>query len=45
MSEKMIKLVSADGAEFFVHRKCAMVSGTIRTMLEGQFAEVQIHSF
>ena len=35
----MIKLVSAEGHEFYVHRKCAMVSGTIKTMLAGQFAE------
>ena len=35
----MIKLVSAEGHEFYVHRKCAMVSGTIKVMLSGQFAE------
>lgn len=37
--DKMIKLISGDGLEFYVHRKCAMVSGTIKMMLEGQFAE------
>eukprot|EP01041_Mallomonas_annulata_P008963 gene8963-18550_t len=35
----VIKLVSAEGHEFFVDRKCAMVSGTIKAMLSGQFAE------
>jgi hypothetical protein len=31
----MIKLISAEGHEFFVNRKCAMVSGTIKAMLSG----------
>ena len=35
----MIKLKSAEGHEFFIDRRCAMVSGTIKTMLSGQFAE------
>jgi transcription elongation factor B subunit 1 len=35
----LIKLVSAEGHEFYVHKKCAMVSGTIKVMLAGQFAE------
>lgn len=35
----MIKLKSAEGHEFFVDRRCAMVSGTIKSMLAGQFAE------
>jgi transcription elongation factor B subunit 1 len=35
----LIKLISAEGHEFYIHKKCAMVSGTIRTMLRGQFAE------
>mmetsp|Transcript_13245 Transcript_13245/g.13302 ORF Transcript_13245/g.13302 Transcript_13245/m.13302 type:complete len:101 (-) Transcript_13245:197-499(-) len=35
----VIKIVSAEGHEFFVDRKCAMVSGTIKAMLQGQFAE------
>ena len=35
----MIKIKSAEGHEFFVDRKCAMVSGTIKSMLSGQFAE------
>lgn len=30
-----IKLISAEGHEFFVDRKCAMVSGTIKAMLAG----------
>ena len=30
-----IKLVSSDGQEFFIDRDCAMVSGTIRSMLDG----------
>jgi elongin-C len=38
-SKSMIKLVSAEGHEFYVHKKCAMVSGTIKVMLAGQFAE------
>jgi transcription elongation factor B subunit 1 len=35
----LIKLISAEGHEFYVHKKCAMVSGTIKAMLAGQFAE------
>lgn len=31
----LIKLVSAEGHEFYVHKKCAMVSGTIKVMLAG----------
>jgi transcription elongation factor B subunit 1 len=34
-----IKLISAEGHEFFVDRRCAMMSGTIKSMLSGQFAE------
>lgn len=34
-SSSMIKLISAEGHEFFVNRKCAMVSGTIKAMLSG----------
>lgn len=34
-----VKLISAEGHEFFVDRRCAMVSGTIKSMLSGQFAE------
>lgn len=30
-----VKLVSGDGQEFFVERECALLSGTIRAMLEG----------
>ena len=29
-----MKLISAEGHEFYVDKKCAMVSGTIKTMLE-----------
>lgn len=38
-NNSLIKLKSAEGHEFFVDRKCAMVSGTIKAMLSGQFAE------
>mmetsp|Transcript_8105 Transcript_8105/g.9787 ORF Transcript_8105/g.9787 Transcript_8105/m.9787 type:complete len:113 (+) Transcript_8105:103-441(+) len=35
-----VKLVSAEGHEFLVERKIAIAgSGTLRTMLEGQFRE------
>lgn len=37
----MVILKSAEGHEFFVDRKCAMVSGTIKAMLSGQFAEIR----
>ena len=30
-----VKLISADGHEFIVDRKAAMVSGTIKSMLSG----------
>lgn len=37
MSDELdyIKLISADDHEFLVHRSCAMVSGTIKSMLSG----------
>lgn len=35
----MIKLISAERHEFYVDRRCALVSGTIRNMLSAQFAE------
>jgi len=35
----VIKLKSAEGHEFYIDRRCAMVSGTIKSMLTGQFAE------
>lgn len=35
----LIKLISAEGHEFYIHRKCAMVSGAIKNVLAGQFAE------
>lgn len=39
---KYVKLVSAEGNEFFVERKIAVASsGTIRTMLESKFRESQ----
>jgi hypothetical protein len=34
-----ISIVSMDGHEFVLDRKCAMMSGTIRSMLEGDFIE------
>ena len=34
-----VKLISAEGHEFFVNRRVALVSGTIKNMLSGQFAE------
>ncbi|CAK4122961.1 unnamed protein product [Aphanomyces euteiches] len=34
-----VKLISAEGQEFYVVRKCAMVSGTIKAMLTGHFSE------
>ena len=37
-----VKLVSAEGHEFFMDKEIAMASSTtIRTMLEGQFREAQ----
>ena len=36
-----VKLISSDGHEFYVDRRCAMVSGTIKAMLTGQFAEAK----
>eukprot|EP01111_Echinosteliopsis_oligospora_P018701 TRINITY_DN871_c0_g1_i1.p1 TRINITY_DN871_c0_g1~~TRINITY_DN871_c0_g1_i1.p1 ORF type:complete len:104 (-),score=28.36 TRINITY_DN871_c0_g1_i1:196-507(-) len=30
-----VKLISADGHEFIVAKKCALVSGTIKSMLSG----------
>ncbi|KAJ3385822.1 hypothetical protein HDU84_002004 [Entophlyctis sp. JEL0112] len=42
-SEDYVKLISADGFEFIIDRKCAMASGTIKNMLSspGQFTEAQ----
>ena len=34
-----VKLISAEGHEFFVDRKCAQTSGTIKAMLSGSFTE------
>lgn len=36
---KMITLVSSDGQEFLVEKRAALVSGTIKSMLEGSFME------
>lgn len=37
-----VKLVSAEGSEFYIDRKVAIsASKTIRTMLEGQFREAK----
>eukprot|EP01088_Endostelium_zonatum_P007317 TRINITY_DN19545_c0_g1_i1.p1 TRINITY_DN19545_c0_g1~~TRINITY_DN19545_c0_g1_i1.p1 ORF type:complete len:102 (-),score=21.48 TRINITY_DN19545_c0_g1_i1:213-518(-) len=33
--EDTVKLISAEGHEFIIDRKAAMVSGTIRSMLSG----------
>lgn len=38
-SSRIIKIISAEGHEFFIEKRCAMVSGTIKAMLSGQFAE------
>mmetsp|Transcript_15781 Transcript_15781/g.48888 ORF Transcript_15781/g.48888 Transcript_15781/m.48888 type:complete len:109 (-) Transcript_15781:34-360(-) len=34
-----VKLISAEGHEFYVDRKSANTSGTIKAMLSGQFTE------
>ena len=34
-----VKLISAEGHEFFVDRQCAQTSGTIKAMLSGSFTE------
>ena len=34
-----VKLISKEGHEFYVDRKCAMMSGTIKAMLSGGFME------
>jgi hypothetical protein len=34
-STETVKFISADGHEFVVDRKCALVSGTIKSMLSG----------
>eukprot|EP01084_Bolivina_argentea_P091208 164204_1 len=39
VSAGYVKLVSTEGDEFWVDRKCAMVSKVIKTMLEGNFTE------
>lgn len=40
-----MKLVSAEGAEFWVDRKCAMVSGTIKAMLSGGYCHFSMKFF
>ena len=37
--DEYIKLVSGDGHEFFVDKRAAIVSKTIKAMLEGGFSE------
>ncbi|KAJ3414829.1 hypothetical protein HDV05_005986 [Chytridiales sp. JEL 0842] len=41
MADETVKLISVDGFEFIIDRKCAMASGTIKNMLSspGQFTE------
>lgn len=39
IKSNIIKLISAEGHEFIVDKRCAMVSGTIKAMLQSQFAE------
>ena len=34
-----VKLIASDGTEVILDRRAAMVSGTIKAMLSGQFAE------
>lgn len=36
----IVRLISAEGHVFIVDKRCAMVSGTIKTMLQGQFAGI-----
>jgi len=36
---EIVKLISAEGQEFIIDRKAAMVSGTIKSMLFGGFTE------
>lgn len=40
-----VKLISADGHEFVIDRKAAMVSGTIRSMLSGPSTYQAIYLF
>jgi transcription elongation factor B subunit 1 len=37
--EQFVKLISAEGHQFIVPRKIALISNTMRAMLEGQFRE------
>jgi len=39
--QETVKLISSDGFEFIIDKRCAMLSGTIRSMLSGpgQFTE------
>lgn len=39
MSESFVKLISSEGHTFVIERKCALISGTIKAMLSGSFAE------
>lgn len=38
-----VKLISAEGHEFFVDRKCALVSGTIRSMLQSKSTNIYMY--
>jgi len=42
--DEFVKLISSDGHEFFVNRDCAMVSGTIKSMLTGPSARLLLLS-
>jgi len=39
--KEYVTLVSSDGHEFVVDKKAALVSGTIKSMLEGGFSEAE----
>eukprot|EP00743_Colponemidia_sp_Colp-15_P005424 GILK01005830.1.p1 GENE.GILK01005830.1~~GILK01005830.1.p1 ORF type:complete len:116 (+),score=15.87 GILK01005830.1:47-349(+) len=41
---EFVKIISSEGHEFYLEKKYAMVSGTIRSMLTGpgQFSETQL---
>ena len=44
LPQEFVKLVSAEGAEFWVDRKCAMVSGTIKAMLSGAYVMGHVYT-
>jgi transcription elongation factor B subunit 1 len=41
MESDFVTLVSAEGFEFVIERRCANVSGTIRAMLTGSYSETK----